>query len=105
VARLQIAATHGDTLAEHSRPADRPLGHAAVHASEVIVISVADIRNALEARRKPATDLVLPDELAQGSDPGRLEDTVLGEVGHDRIEAVSVERVEHLTEAPRRCGL
>src|SRR5262252_103832 len=40
--------------------ADSPLRHAAGPAGEVIVIAVADVRDALEACREPAADLVLP---------------------------------------------
>src|SRR5919109_5395083 len=83
---------------DYGRARDRPLRHAAVPAGEVVVVSVGDVRNALEARGKPAPDLVLPDEPAAPAarSPRGLEDTILAEVLHDRVEVVSVEGAEHL---------
>ena len=84
-------------LTVDGRAADRPLRDAAVAASEVVVVSVVDVRDAFEACRQPASHLLLADEAttpAIGSARG-LEDAVLGEVGHDRVEVVLVERHEH----------
>src|ERR671925_1178734 len=96
--RPQIAAPHVDSLAGYRRARDRPLRYAAVPGGEVVVVSVGDVRNALEARGKPAPDLVLPDEPAAPAvrSPRGLEDTILAEVLHDRVEVVSVEGAEHL---------
>src|SRR5207249_20603 len=80
------------------RPADRPLGDPAVAADEVIVGPVVHVRNPLEPGGEPPPNLLLADEAA----PPRVraawgvEDAVIGERGHDRVEVVSVESGEHI---------
>jgi len=71
----------------------------AVPTREVIVVPIVDVRDALEARRKSATHLVLPNEASSPSfgPPWGLEYTVLGEVQHDRVEVVLVEAAQHLS--------
>jgi hypothetical protein len=59
----KVAAADVDVLTVDGRAADRPLRDAAVDASVVVVVvSVADVRDAFEACRQPASDLLLTDE-------------------------------------------
>jgi hypothetical protein len=64
----------------------------------VVVVAVLDVGNALESCREAATYLVLADKSAApalGSARG-LEDALLREVRHDRVEVVVVESVQDL---------
>src|SRR5215216_1888706 len=91
----KVAAPDFDPLALDRRPAYRPLRNATAAASEVVVVAVLDIRDAFEAGRQPPTHFIL----AYETPPPRIgpargfEDTAVSEVGHDRVEVVSVERV------------
>src|SRR5262249_54485344 len=92
----QVAPAHLDALARVLRPADRPLRDAAIAAQEVAIVPVLDVRDAVEARLDPLPDLLLAHEPpAAGSGPARhVQDAVLAEEGHDRVDVVGVERVE-----------
>src|SRR4051795_10477927 len=96
--RPQVAAPHLDPLALDGRPADRPFRQPSVATDEVAVAFVVDVGDALEARGQPSAHLALADEPPAprvGAARG-LEHAVLGEVGHDRVEVVTVEGLQHL---------
>ena len=78
--------------------ADRPFRDPPIPAREVIVVPIVDVRDALKARRKPATHLVLSNEASSPSfgPPRGLEYAVLVEVRHDRVEVALVEAAQHL---------
>ena len=96
----EIAAAHVDLLTVDRGSSDRPLGNGATSAGEVVAVVVAHVRDALESRHEPAAHLVLADESSPPRLPSarRLEDAIIGEVRHDRIEVVTVESVHDLVQ-------
>jgi hypothetical protein len=63
-----------------------------------------DVRDPVEPRLESLPDLLLADEsVAARSRPARrIEDTIVGEQGHDRVDVVGVERVQQRFEQSRR---
>lgn len=64
----------------------------------MVVVAVMDVRDPLEAGREAAPDLLLAGKALPpgiGASWG-FEDAVLREVGHDRVQVVSVEGVQDL---------
>jgi hypothetical protein len=103
VASPDVAAAHLHCDSVDGRACDRPLRHPTCPAGEVVVVAVVDVRNALEARCEAPAYLFLADETAAPAvnSAWRLEDAPLSKVGmgHDRVEVVPVERVEHLSQS------
>jgi hypothetical protein len=66
----------------------------------MVVVPVMDVGDALETGSETARDFFLPDKPASPDVRAsrRVEDAVIGEVGHDRVEIVSVECAEDLAE-------
>src|SRR5215217_579981 len=77
----QVAPADFDSLAVDRGAADRPLRDAAVTAGEVVVVVIADVRDALEASRQAPADLVLAHEAPppQIGSARRFEDAVVSE--------------------------
>jgi hypothetical protein len=62
VAKGPEVAAYVDPLAVDGRAADRPLGGATLARGEVVVVSVVDVGNPLEARHETPPDVGLPRE-------------------------------------------
>src|SRR6188508_3223424 len=89
----QITAADLDPLTFSRRSAQRPFRRAAIASGEMVVIGVAEVRDATEAGGEGRADRTRTDEpLSPGVRPARtIEDGVIGEVLHDPIEVVRVE--------------
>src|SRR4029079_2851191 len=101
----QVAAAHLDGLTVQLSAANRPLGYAAVTARPVALVAVADVRDPIEPRLDPFSDLLLTDQVApSGRRPaGRVQDTIFSEERHDSVDIVSVECLEKRLQRRRRC--
>src|SRR3954470_23427962 len=92
----QVAPAHFDRLTCRFGPTDRPLGHPAITARPVTVLAVLDVRDPVESRLKSPSDLLLADQSvsARRWPTRRVEQAVLSEERHDRVEVMGVECVE-----------
>ena len=85
------------------RAADRPLRYAAVAGGPMAVVAVVDVGDPVEARLDSSRTCCLPIRRGPRRRPARhVEDTVLGEERHDRVDVVGVERVEERLQRRRR---
>jgi hypothetical protein len=93
----QVATAHLDALARHLRAAECPLGYSAVTPDPVAIVAVVEVRDAVEPRLEPFTDLRQahhPPPPSGRRTAWHVEDAILAEAGHDRVEIAGVERVE-----------
>jgi hypothetical protein len=97
-------ASYVDPLPGCRRARQGPLGRAAIAIDEVLVILVADIRYSREPTRKCLADRIAADKplAVPLRPPRRVEDGVIGEVGHDRLEVMLIECVRDLAEHRQR---
>src|SRR5215467_466214 len=95
--RPEVASPHDERRAVDGGASERPRGGAALPGDKIAVTLVADVGNTREARSETLADCLLALETAT---PGlgaarRVEGAVVSEQGHDRVEVVLVEGVEH----------
>ena len=90
----QVAAADLDAMAVGRRARERPRRRAAVAVDEVRVVAIADVRDPGEARRERLADRLLADEprAPRVAAARSLEHGVVGDVGHDPVEVVLIER-------------
>src|SRR6266536_1882580 len=95
--RPKIAAAHLETVAVDCRPCERPLGRAALPRDKVAVVAVLHVRYPAETGAEALANFRQTDESATPriGTARRFEDAFVHEQGHDGIEVVAVERVEH----------
>src|SRR4051812_36754364 len=92
--RIEITAAYLDLVSGEGGPGQKPFRHAGVVVGEMFKLRIMDIRRGFETRAYAAADVV--DSLISGAVRFRtarqVEAAILGEVRHDPVEVVLVER-------------
>src|SRR5215213_10528538 len=92
----EVAPADLDALPRRLGAADRPLRYAAVTAGPMAIIAVVNIGDPIEPGLDARPNLLFADETtpAWGGSAWHVQDAVLGEERHHRVDVVGVERVK-----------